>query len=243
MQLLAHGGRQVGVRRLAQQRVPEADPAALDAQQRPVRDRQGGGARGIAEQPLHLGAVERTARDRAAARQVEGVGRQVDEAGADECAQSARGHGVAAGDRPGSLDEQQRAPVGGGHHLVHLLRGQRGDLPDEVGAVGRSERGQDELDGQQPLGPQCCLEALQPGPARQRARGEDDQQRLGRHPAQHVGGQVERGVVGEVHVVEQQHQRPGATAPAQQPHDPLVEPGPFEVRRAPFAGPHRHRRT
>ena len=124
----------------------------------------------------------------------------------DRPAQARRGLSVAGGKGPGPLEREQRVAVRGRDDPLHLDRGQSGDALDQSGQRVVRQRPQAELDGEDAAGAQGVLERIDLAAMGHVAVGQEHQHGQALHAPADVGGQLEAGCVGEVDVLEQEHQ-------------------------------------
>ena len=205
VQQRAAGVVEVGERGLAQQVVAEAEAPVGAAEQPAVHRREHGLGR---RQRRQLDAVERPAGDRGelgrpARRLVEPGDRRADRA-------AQRGGRALVPARRGAraLEREQRVAVGGRDDALALRRGERGDLADERLELAAAERLERELAHGDAAAARGMGERVDRVAPRDHAPREHEQHRKALDPPREIGRQLERRRVGEVDVVEQQHERP-----------------------------------
>jgi hypothetical protein len=201
----AAGVVEVGERGLAQQVVAEAEASLGAAEEAAVErgeHRLGWGQRG------ELDAVERAAGDGGELGGAAGGLVERGDRGAHEAAQRGRRRVLAAPGGACALERQQRIAVGGGDHVLALRRGERRDLADERLELSAGQRLERDLPHRHTAAASSVGERVDRVAPRGHTACEHEQQRQPLDPPREVGDQLERRRIGEVDVVEQQHERP-----------------------------------
>ena len=219
---------EVGVDRLAQEAVAEAETPVLRVQQTAVHrgehgvgisDRDELGAPEVASR--HGGELDRPARRR----------RQRRDGGAHRRPQRAGRPGVATGRRAGALEGEQGIAVGHRGDAVAPDGVEAGDPRDQSLDLGPGERGEHELGGRDAAGAGRVQQRVDLVAARHGAAGEDEHDGHARDPAREVGRKLEARPVGEVDVVEEQDERAIGRGVLGELDRGLEQPGAREVGR------------
>ncbi len=163
-------------------------------------------------------------------RDLAGAGREAGGGGRDEAAQPAGGRARVGG--AGRLDGEQGVAVARGDEPVDLVPAERRDGADQPCEVAGRERPERELGVDRAACGERVLELVGGRARGGAAAGQDEQDGQAGDPPRDVRGELERGAVGEVDVVEQRDERPGGGGPGQHLGDPLEQARALEVGRA-----------
>ncbi len=222
---------EVRVRRIAQEGVPVTEPAPAPGQQTGLQRLRRRGGRALHREPADLLAAQPAARHRS---ELGGQARICGERAErhPDGAAEARGRlALAAPDRAGPLDGEQRVAVGRGHDLIDVAGVQRSDGPNERRQRVVRQPAERELLRQHPACAQRVLERVGLGTLRQWAAGEHHQDGEPADPAGDVPGQLEALGIRDVQVLHEQHERPAGRRPLNELDHGLEQPRPLEVGR------------
>ena len=222
---------QVGVRRVAQQRVPVGEPAAGGGENAGLHGR-GRRARRLGDgQAVDLAAFEAAPGRGDELGQQSRLGRQRRERRAHGAAQARRRLALAAGQRPRGLDREQRVALGRVDDPRDVSGAERGDRPGEPRDGVGAERLELDRGAQRAAGAERLLDGIDLRAGRLRAAGEQQEHGQAGGTAPGVGQQLETRGVREVDVLERERDRPVAGRPLDELDGRLLQPRALEVGR------------
>ena len=230
VQRQAHRLRDLVVRRVPQQRVPEPQTALPGGEERTGADLRRHLLGPAEAQVSELVVVEPSARHGQQPRHGQRAGAQGVERRAHERHEAGRRPRLPADQGTSPLRRQERVALRRRHHLRHPRGIEARDLlgqPSHLLVVQGAER---ELGEQPPPGAHRVQQVVEGRPVRQRPAGQHDEDRPVDEPSAHVGQEVQAGRVRRVGVVEHEHHRT-TRRPPQEPDHGLEEPDPLEVGR------------